>query len=264
MNEVIAVQNDSGGLLLLDPGSAGSLGDDFADLLAIVLDPEGRTAQGTEDDEPWAATWQRAARPLDQMQGEGRFQLILTGEGVFHVQITDSSDRIGAKVRGTWLCGRLVAGTGGLIITDMWPNPENRHELALPPNEYWLWVHCLEVPSHVPRTVGVLGALEWPALALELSVYLPSENVQPVPFPCRLAFPESAWQPEPGCLCEATVKRSEGDVLLLNLHKTRRLKSGYARMPTPSFDPPRLGQSIVVRIMSRASGYWNAEWIRDR
>jgi len=133
MDEVIGFQTDSGGLLLLDPASGGLLGDNFGSFLGIVLDPEGRTAQGVGDDEPWAVTWERAAHPLRLLRQEGRFQVILTGEGVFHVRITDAKDRIGANVRGSWFCGRLLVNTGRLMIADMWPNPENSHDLAFPP-----------------------------------------------------------------------------------------------------------------------------------
>ncbi len=263
MDEVIGFRTDSGGLLLLDPASSGFLGDEVGDLLGIVLDPEGRTAQDVGDDEPWTVTWERAAHPLELLQKEGRIQIILTGEGVFHIRVTDARGRFGSNVRASWFCGRLLVNTGRLTIADMWPNPASSHTLALSPGEYWLWVHALEGASDVPRTVGVVGTVDWPALALELCSDPPAE-VLPAPFPHRIPFPEAAWQPEAGCLCEATVKRSEGAVLLLNLHRTRRIMSGYARMPTPSSSPPHVGQSILVRVLSRASGYWNVEWIKDR
>jgi hypothetical protein len=133
MDEVIAFQTDSGGVLLLDPASGGLLGDDFGALLGIVLDPDGRTAQDVGDDEPWEVTWEKAAHPLRLLQQAGRCQVILAREGVFHVRITDARGRIGGEVTDSWFCGKLLVDSGRLMIADMWPAPENSHVLLARP-----------------------------------------------------------------------------------------------------------------------------------
>jgi len=257
MDEVIEFETDSGGLVLLDPFVSDLLGPGFGYRLGIVMDPEGRTDQAVGD-EPWARVWLTAAEPLQELQEEGRFQVILTGDGVFHIRVTDEKHQLRLNAESSLLCGRLRIESGRLVLVETWPDPENLQEVTVPPGHYYLWLHTLPIPPDETRTVGVFGSAESPFLALQLSQEPPRE-APATTFPPRLPLPEDPWDAQPGWLCQATVKRSEGDFLLLDLHRTRRVTFGQGRMLVRSGERLRPDDRILVRLLSQAQGYWNVE-----
>jgi len=257
MDEIIEFETGSGGLVLLDPDMFDLLGSDFEYRLGIVMDPEGRThdALGSE---PWLTQWIRAAEPLQVLHEEGQFQIILTGEGVFYVRVTDERQPLRAKAEGSWLCGTLRLEHERLVVAETWPNPDENHELGVPRGEYQVWLHRLPVPPEVTRTVGVFGTIDHPFLALELSRE-PALGATPTTFPLRLPLPDDAMEPQPGWLCRATVKRNEGDFFLVDLHRTRSEVSGQGRLPVRPGEGLRPGDQVLVRMANRAQGFWSLE-----
>jgi hypothetical protein len=232
------------------------LGWEFEYRLGIVMDPEGRNHES--GNEPWPAQWIRAAEPLQVLQEEGQFQLILTGEGVFHVRITDEKHQLRSRAEGSWLCGKLRVEHERLVVAETWPEPEERHEFAVPRGEFQVWLHRLSIPADVTRTVGVYGTADYPFLALELSRE-PGMGVAPTTFPVRLPLPEEGMEPASGWLCRATVKRNEGDFFLVDLHRTRKELSGQGRLPVRPGEGLRPGDQILARLTNRAQGFWNLE-----
>jgi hypothetical protein len=234
---------------LLDPG--------FGRRLAVVMDPTGEKGEELGE-EPWQKQWLRAAEPLQLLQEEGQFQVLLTGEGVFHLRVTDEKHGLRSQAESALLCGTLRVASERLVLAESWPDPEETQDFAIPSGDYQLWLYTLPIPPEVVRTVGVFGDPDWPFLALELSKDV-GENAQPTPFPVRVPLPEDALAPRPGWRCRATVKRSEGDFLLLDLQPTRRVTSGQARLAVRPGEGLHAGDRVVLRILSEAHGYWNAE-----
>ena len=258
MDEIIEFESGTGGLVLLDPDMFDLLGSEFGYRLGIVMDPEGRTHDGPGG-EPWQTQWIRAAEPLQLLQEEGQFQLILTGEGVFHVRVTDERHPIRATAEGSWLCGTLRLEHERLVIAETWPNPDENHEFGVPRGEFQVWLHALPQPREVTRTLGVFGSSDYPFLALELRRE-PALGAMPTTFPARLPLPEDAMEPQPGWLCRATVKRNEGgDFFLVDLHRTRNEISGQGRLPVRPGEGLRPGDQVLVRLNNRAQGLWSLE-----
>src|SRR5262245_7378439 len=121
MDEIIEFETASGGLVLLDPDMFDLLGPDFEYRLGVVMDPEGLNHEGSGTD-PWPTQWIRAAEPLQALHDEGQFQAILTGQGVFHVRVTDEKHALRSKAEGSWPCGVLRAEHEGLVLAESWPN----------------------------------------------------------------------------------------------------------------------------------------------
>jgi hypothetical protein len=257
MDEIVEFETASGGLVLLDPDMFDLLGSDFEYRLGIVMDPQGTAHEGFSS-EPWPTQWIRAAEPLQALHDEGQFQLILTGEGVFHVRVTDEAHHFRSKSEGSWLCGTLRAEHERLVIAETWPNPEESHDLSVPQGEFQVWLHALAIPPEVTRTVGVFGTSDYPFLALELCREL-APGASTTSFPVRLPLPEDAMEPQSGWMCRATVKRNEGDFFLVDLHKTRRELAGQGRLPVRPGEGLRPGDQVLVRITNRAQGFWNLE-----
>src|SRR5262245_28456056 len=210
MDDTIEVETESGGFVLLDPFLSELLGPEFSSQLEIVLGPREPGEDAPDEEDPFALGWFTAAEPLEALRNQGQFQLIVTGEGVFHTRITDEKHQLRSKAESSLYCGPLKIESGQLVLVDNWPNPENRQDLTVPPGQYYVWLHTLPIPADVTHTVGVFGADDSPFLALELSQEPPGD-VTPVEFPPRVPMPEDAWQPAPERLCRAVVKRSEGD-----------------------------------------------------
>ena len=135
---------------------------------------------------------------------------------------------------------------------------EESQQFDLPRGEFQVWVHVLRVPPEVTRTVGVFGTSDYPYLAVELVRDAPPAAA-PTTFPVRL--PPSAEDGEPGYgwLCRATVKRNEGDFLLLDLHKNRRETLGQGRLPARPAEGLRPGDQVLVRLLQMAQGFWALE-----
>jgi hypothetical protein len=106
--------------------------------------------------------------------------------------------------------------------------------------------------------VGVFGTPDWPFLAIELSREV-AEVAPTTSFPSRLPLPGDLWEPHPGWLCRASVKRNEGDFLLLDLERSRHSTAGAARLPVRPGEGLHPGDHVLVRIVSQAQGFWNAE-----
>jgi hypothetical protein len=256
MDEVIEFDTSTGGLVVLDPDMFDLLGWEFGSRLGIVMDPEGNDHEGVH--EPWPVQWIRAAEPLQELQEQGQFQLILTGEGTFHVRVTDEKHQLRSKAEASWLCGTLRVEHERLVVAETWPDPEESHEFAVPRGEFQVWLHRLPIPPEVTRTVGVFGTPDYPFVAVELARD-PVPGVTPTTFPVRLHVPEEAAEPHAGWLCRATVKRNEGDFFLMDLHRTRRELSGQGRLPVRPGEGLRTGDQVLVRIANRAQGFWNVE-----
>lgn len=257
MDEIIEFETETGGLILLDPTMFDLLEPSFGPSLAIVMDPTGRDDPRVGD-EPWSKKWLRAAEPLQLLQEDGQFQLVLTGEGIFHVRLTDEKHGLRSQAENVCLCGTLRVASDRLVLAESWPDPEDAQEFMLPSGDYQLWLCVLPIPPEVSRTVGVFGTPDWPFLALELSKET-SEIAPSTSFPSRVPLPEDAWEPHPGWLCRANVKRNEGDFLLLDLQRSRRVTAGQARLPVRPGEGLHPGDHVLVRIVSQAQGYWNAE-----
>jgi hypothetical protein len=256
MDEIIEFETGSGGLVVLDPDMFDLLGSEFEYRLGVVMDPEGIKQEGLGGD--WRTQWLSAAEPLQLLQEEGQFQLILTGEGVFHVRVTDEKHQLRSQAQGSWLCGTVRAEHDRLVLAESWPSPEESHVLAVPRGEFQLWMHILPIPPEVSRTVGVFGTDDYPFLALELSREV-TPGATATTFPARLPIPEEAVEPQPGWLCRATVKRNEGDFFLLDLHRTRRDLVGQGRLPIRPGEGVRSGDQVLVRLTNRSQGLWNLE-----
>jgi hypothetical protein len=256
MDEVIEFETGTGGMIVLDPDMPDLLGWEFGYRLDMVMDPEGRSHEALGN-EPWITQWLRAAEPLQALQDDGQFQLFLTGEGVIHVRVTDEGHDLRAQAEASWFCGTLRVQNERLVIAESWPDPEDRHELAVPSGDYQVWLHRLVVPAELTRTLGVFGAPDDPQLALELS--REAATGPRATFPVRVPLPESTAEPQQGCLCRATVKRNEGDFFLMDLHRTRRELSGQGRLPVRPGEGLRPGDHVLVRIANRAQGFWNLE-----
>lgn len=257
MDETFEFETTTGGLVLLDPTMFDLLDPGFGRRLAVVMDPTGEKGEEIGE-EPWQRQWLRAAEPLQLLQEEGQFQVVLTGEGIFHLRVTDEKHGLRSQAESASLCGTLRVASDRLVLAETWPDPEEVLELMLPSGDYQLWLYVLPIPAEVTRTVGVFGVPDWPFLALELSKE-PVESAQATTFPPRVPLPEDALAPRPGWLCRATVKRSEGDFLLLDLQPTRRVTAGQARVPARPGEGLHAGDRVVLRILSQAHGYWNAE-----
>jgi hypothetical protein len=257
MDEVIEFETGTGGLVVLDPDMFDLLGWEFGYRLGMVMDPEGRTHEALGN-EPWITQWLRAAEPLQALQEEGQFQLVLIGEGVFHVRVTDEKQQLRAQAEASWFCGTLRVEHERLVVAESWPDPDNSHELAVPRGEFQVWMHRMPVPADVTRTLGVFGTPDDPLLAIELSRE-PATGVARATFPLRLSLPDGSAEPHQGWLCRATVKRNEGDFFLMDLHRTRRELSGQGRLPVRPGEGLRPGDQVLVRIANRAQGFWNLE-----
>jgi hypothetical protein len=257
MDEIVEFETNTGGLVLLDPNMFDLLDPSFGQRLEVLMDPKGE-GELAPSDEPWSARWLRAAEPLQLLQEEGQFQVLLTGAGVFHVRVTDEKHGLRSKAESACFCGTLRVASERLILAESWPDPDETQEFELPSGEYQLWASVLPVPPDFTRTVGVFGGPDWPCLALELSQE-PAPVGLTTSFPPRLALPAEAWDPHPGWLCRATVKRNEGDYLLLDLQRTRSLGSGQARVALRPGEGLRAGDRVLLRMVSEAQGYWNAE-----
>src|SRR5262245_40716687 len=256
MDEVVEFETSTGGLVVLDPNMFDLLGWEFGSRLGIVMDPEGLNHEDAH--EPWPQQWLRAAEPLQELQEQGQFQLVLTGAGVFHVRVTDEKHELRSTAEASWLCGTLRVEHEQLVLAETWPDPEESQELTVPRGEFQLWLHRMPIPSEVTRTVGVFGTLDYPYIALELCrEQVPGAT--PTTFPARLQLPEDAVEPHAGWLCRATVKRNEGDYFLMDLHRTRREVSGQGRLPVRPGEGLRTGDQVLVRITNRAQGFWNVE-----
>jgi hypothetical protein len=256
MDETIEFETQTGGLVLLDPTMFDLLEPSFGHRLYTVMDQLGRN-EGMED-EARSQQWLRAAEPLQLLEEDGQFQLVLTGEGVFHVRLTDEKHGLRAGAQSASYCGRLRVASDRLVLAESWPDPEEVHEFDVTSGEFDVWLYELPVPPEVARTVGVFGTPDWPYLAVELSREL-SASVPATSFPCRVPIPEDDWEPRPGWLCRAAVKRNEGDFLLLDLQRSRRNTSGQARLRVWPGEGLHPGDRVLVRIVSQAQGYWNAE-----
>jgi hypothetical protein len=257
MDEIVEFETETGGLILLDPTMFDLLEPSFGQDLSVVMDVK-------EDDdrppanEPWSKQWLRSAEPLQLLQEEGQFQLVLTGEGLFHVRITDEKHGLRSQAESVSLCGTLRVASNRLVLAESWPDPQEAQEFALASGDYQLWLSVLPIPPEVTRTVGVFGTPDWPFLALELSKEL-AEVTPATSFPSRLPLAQDLWEPHPGWLCRASVKRNEGDFMLLELQRTRRSSAGSARVPVRPGEGLHPGDHVLVRIVSQAQGYWNAE-----
>jgi hypothetical protein len=257
MDEVIEFETGTGGLVVLDPGMSDLQGWEFGYRLDMVMDPEGRTHEALGN-EPWVTQWIRAAEPLQALQEDGQFMLVLTGEGVFHVRVTDEKTALRQQAEASWYCGRLRVDNDRLVLAESWPEADDRHDLSVPNGAYHVWVHRLPVPTEVTRTLGVFGTPDDPRLAIELSAEPPAGATRAL-FPLRLALPDAAAEPHQGWLCRATVKRNEGDFFLMDLYRTRRELSGQGRLPVRPGEGLRPGDQVLVRIANRAQGFWNLE-----
>jgi hypothetical protein len=256
MDEVVEFESNTGGLVVLDPSMFDLQGWEFGSRLGIVMDPEGVAHEGAH--EPWPQQWLRAAEPLQELQEQGQFQLILTGPGTFHVRVTDEKHPLRAEAEASWLCGTLRVDHDQLVLAETWPDPEESCELSVPRGEFQVWLHRMEVPAEVTRTVGMFGTLDYPFMAIELCRE-PVPGVSPTTFPVRLQLPEDAAEPHAGWLCRATVRRNEGDYFLMDLHRTRHEVSGQGRLPVRPGEGLRTGDQVLVRMASMAQGFWNLE-----
>jgi hypothetical protein len=257
MDESFEFETGSGGLVLLDPDMFDLLGWEFGYRLGIVMDPQGDTHDALGE-EPWPTQWIRAAEPLQELQEQGQFQLVLTGEGVFHVRVTDEKHNVRAQAVSSVLCGTLRVESERLVVTETWPDPEDSHEFPIPRGEFQVWLHVMQIPPEVTPTVGVFGTSDYPYLTLELSRE-PVQGATATTFPVRLPLPADASEPNYGALCRATVKRNEGDYLLVDLHRSRRETLGQGRLPARPGEGLRPGDQVVVRILQKAQGYWSLE-----
>jgi len=116
----------------------------------------------------------------------------------------------------------------------------------------------MHIPPEVTRTVGVFGTSDHPYIAFELSRdSVPGAT--PTTFPVRLPLPEGSMELNPGWLCRATVKRNEGDFLLVDLHRTRRETLGQGRLPSRPGEGLRTGDQVLVRILQWQQGFWSLE-----
>jgi hypothetical protein len=258
MDEILEVETESGGLVLLDPFLSELLGPQFGSQLAIVMGPREPEDEARDEEDPFALAWLTAAEPLADLHEQGQFQMVLTGEGVFHTRVTDERHQLRSKAETSMLCGPLRIESGQLVLADGWPNPENRQDLVVPPGQYHLWLHTMAIPPEVTRTVGVFGTDDSPFLAIELSQE-PPRDAPVATFPPRVQMPEDAWEPAPDRLCRATVRRSEGDFLLLDLHRSRQATMGSGRMMVRPGERLRPDDRVLVRLLSEAHGYWNVE-----
>jgi hypothetical protein len=257
MDEIIEFETDTGGLVLLDPNMFDLQEPNFGQHLAAVMAPRDRDDLPSGS-EAWSDQWLRAAEPLQLLQEEGQFQLVLTGEGVFHARLTDEKHGLRSQAENVLLCGTLRVASGRVVLAESWPDPEEAHEFAVPSGAYQVWLSVLPIPPEATRTLGVFGTSDWPFLGLELSREL-TEAAPLASFPARLPLPEDAWEPHPGWLCRATVRRNEGDFLLLDLERSRRVTAGQARLPVRPGEGLHTGDHVLVRIVSQAQGYWSAE-----
>ena len=257
MDESFEFETATGGLVVLDPEMFDLLDWEFGYRLGIVMDPQGLSHEALGE-EPWPKQWIRAAEPLQELQEQGQFQLILTGEAVFHMRVTDEKHQLRAKARSSVLCGRLRVESERLVVAESWPDPEDSQQFDLPRGEFQVWMHVLDIPADVTRTVGVFGTSDFPYLAIELvRDAAPAEG--PNTFPVRLPLPEDEAEPSYGWLCRATVKRNEGDFLLLDLHRNRRETLGQGRLPARPAEGLRPGDQVLVRILQKAQGFWSLE-----
>src|SRR5262245_12676783 len=185
MDDVFEVETESGALVLLDPCLSELLGPEFGAQLEIVMGPRELDDRASDEEDPFALAWFTAAEPLEGLRNEGQFQLVLTGEGVFHTRVTDEKHQLRSRAESSVFCGPLKIESGQLVLADNWPNPENRQDLTVPPGQYYVWLHTLPIPPDVTRTVGVFGEDDSPFLALELSQEPPGDT-PPAEFPPRV------------------------------------------------------------------------------
>ncbi|HWS87872.1 MAG TPA: hypothetical protein VN282_12955 [Pyrinomonadaceae bacterium] len=263
---------DTGGILLLDAEGAGALGDDFVELLNVVLDPEGAAEQAAVSDGDWGQVWSEAVEGLRRLGAGGGFTLVLSGEGTFHVRL--QAEGLDEEERGRVVASfeeRVRVRSGRLAFTDglEFFGEELPGEGAVfaevPEGLYSVRIHHLERhPLHTP-TVGVYGSAEHPSLIVQL---MPAEaGAEPTPeagpFPRLSTSREGYEEPRLGWNCYAQVTGVEGGRAALELMLTETVYSGHARMDVPEGEVLRAGDYVLVRLVEDAGDHWRAEWQDD-
>jgi hypothetical protein len=260
---------DTGGILLLDPEGVADLGDDFVELLDVVLDPEGVAEQTAAGDGDWGRVWSEAVEGLRRLSDGGEFALVLSGEGTFYVRL--QAEDLDEEERGRVVESfeeRVRVRSGQLAVTDGMEffgeelPGEGAVFVEVPEGLYSVWLYHLERPaSHVP-TVGVYGSEDYPSLILRLEPARPDAAPPPEsgPFPRLRSSREGYEEPRPGWNCYAQVTEVEGGRAALELMLTETVYSGRARMEVPEGEEVRAGDYVLVRLVEDAGDHWRAEW----
>jgi hypothetical protein len=260
---------DTGCILLLDPEGVADLGDDFVELLDVVLDPEGVAEQTAAGDGDWGRVWSEAVEGLRRLSDGGEFALVLSGEGTFYVRL--QAEDLDEEERGRVVESfeeRVRVRSGQLAVTDGMEffgeelPGEGAVFVEVPEGLYSVWLYHLERPaSHVP-TVGVYGSEDYPSLILRLEPARPDAAPPPEsgPFPRLRSSREGYEEPRPGWNCYAQVTEVEGGRAALELMLTETVYSGRARMEVPEGEEVRAGDYVLVRLVEDAGDHWRAEW----
>lgn len=263
--------SDTGGILLLDPENAATLGDDFVERLDAALNPAG-AEETAERDGDWVRTWAEAVAGLRRLSAGGEFMLVLSGEGTFHVRL--QAEDLADEERGRLVesfeervrvrSGRLAFTDGGEFFGEELPG-EGAVFVDVPEGSYAVRIHHLGRHPSLTPTVGVFGSEEHPSLILHLA---PSGRGTAAvregqEFPRLKTSYEGYEEPRPGWYCFARVAGVEGGSASLELMLTETVYSGHARMSVPEGEELKAGDYVLVRLVEDAGGYWMAEWQGD-
>lgn len=263
---------DTGGILLLDPEGAGALGDDFVELLDVVLDPEGSAEQAAAGDGDWEREWAEAVGGLRRLSAGGEFTLLLAGEGTFHMRL--QTEDLGEEERGRLVesfeervrvrGGQLAFTHGGEFFGEELPG-EGAVFADVPAGLYAVLIHHLERHPSLTPTVGVYGSEEHPSLVIRLvaAAHDASPAAGAGPFPRLRASREGYDEPRPGWNCYAQVTGVEGESAALELMLTETVYAGSARMSVPEGEELKAGDYVLVRLIEDDGEYWRAEWQGD-
>lgn len=264
--------SDTGGILLLDPEDAATLGDDFVEHLDAALNPVGAAEETAELDGDWPRVWSEAVEGLRRLSAHGGFTLILSGEGTFHVRL--QTEDLGEKERGLVIesfeervsvrSGHLAFTDGGEFFGEELPG-ERAVFVEVPEGSYAVRIHHLERHPSLTPTVGVYGSEEHPSLVLQLVASGQGTAAAPEgrEFPRLKTSYEGYEEPRAGWDCYARVTGVEGGWASLELMLTETVYSGNARMSVPEGEELKAGDYVLIRLVEDAGGYWRAEWQGD-
>lgn len=272
MDFVFTEFSDSGCFLLLDTNSGFQPDKGCINALNHVLDPDGKShlihdyKEGT-----WFKVWTEAVAELRRTSTNGKFTLILCGEGTFSVRVKDAHLTIEeqARVVQTWeeplylRSGQLAIAEGMILFESL---DDFREEVSinatLPSGWYTIRIHQMVQHHSVSPTIGFYGSDESPAIVLEFvftnqdQVQIPSEAE---PFP-RLKFPEEALSFQSGAYCYATVEGIKDDWVVMRLQLTHTTSCRHGKMPFLQEGTIKIGDVILVKLLEDKHSFWLVEW----
>lgn len=249
------------GFLLFDPTWKIEDWDWFSACLSVVLDPEGKTNQ-TEDD--WPEFYARAVVELRHFIGSRAFIPILITpifSGTYFVHLTVGTYTPSTQQREHCVAPLHVEG-GELCLSDamlLWDledgdTIEDNLKFALSKGYYSVHISSLHVPENVDRYIGEHGSEEHPAIQI---VFEPCETQSLPVSEASAPFPQLSFSSgiQPGMICDATVRRIEGEKVSL------RMGIGYARMSLPAHKALKPGDFVHVRLLEDRRNFWRVELV---